>query len=418
MKKKRGNLFLLIGFSLLIFLAFSAWSDRGVRHTFISLGISMKNMLASTFFVDSITESDLLARYEKARKRGRPVKIIIVAGHDDKSPGAVYRDRREADMNVKLAEALAGFLSKDKEFETVLTRLKDGYNPIFWDFRERNKNTLYDFISSKKLDMRQLMEAGSVHDSPGVKHNKAPEEFITTLYSVNRWANESAADIVIHIHFNDAAGRRREVPWDHSGFSIYIPEKQYSNAKASRALAKSIFGRLSRFYPASDLPIEDAGLVESQDLIAVGAYNTLDSAGMLIEYGYIYEPQFETSEVRAKTITELAWQTYLGLHDFFKTAKSEKLAIVGSLGELDQPIEKDSRDKDLILDLQKALLLIDAYPPAGKTIRECPLSGNFGKCTETALNLFQSREEIKGEEGRVGERTLKSLRDRLSVYKL
>jgi len=162
------------------------------------------------------------------------------------------------------------------------------------------------------------------------------------------------------------------------------------------------------------LPKENSGLVESQDLIAIGAYNTLDSAGILIEYGYIYEPQFEDGKVREKTITEMAWQTYLGLNDFFKTKKSKNLAGAIALGSLNKQFEKESKNKSLIFDFQKALLLLNTYPPKNKSLRECPLTGNFGQCTETALGYFQSSENILGEEDIVGEKTLKSLRNKLS----
>jgi N-acetylmuramoyl-L-alanine amidase len=405
---------LIISFAFLVSLIFFGLNSEKTREFFASF----RNMTASVFFVDSLTENDLLAHYETARTGKKPVKIIIVPGHDDTLSGAVYRKRREADMNMELGKKLAKFLSADSEFEVLLTRTDDGYNPVFWDYRERGADTLYDFVKSKKLDMQNLLSAGSVHQYEGVKHNKAPKDAITTLYSINRWANETMADIVIHIHFNDAAERKHEAPYDYSGFSIYIPEKQFSNARVSRALAKPIFDRLSKFYPVSDLPKENSGLVESQDLIAIGAYNTLDSAGMLIEYSYIYEPQFEDGEVREKTITEMAWQTYLGLNDFFKTKKSKNLAGTIALESLNEQFEKGSKNKSSVLDLQKALLLLNTYPPKNKSLRECPLTGNFGQCTETALNYFQSGENILGEEGLVGEKTLNILHKKLELLHL
>lgn len=415
MKKRRANkdifnFSLAVFFLALLFLA--GVYEKKVQSILISLADSIKNT-ASVFFVASITEDDLLSRYKLAKKGRDTIKIIIVAGHDDESPGTVYKGRREADMNAELAEALASFLEKDDEFEIVLTRTKLGYNPNFWDYRTRSENTLYDFISAKKLDMKKLMSEGSVSQHDSVKHNKAPANTITILYTINRWANETSADIVLHIHFNDAAERKRSEPYKYNGFAIYVPEKQYSNAAASHAVAEPIFTRLNKLYASSNLPKENAGIVESQNLIAIGSYNTLDAVGMLIEYGYIYEPQFETDEVRVQTIIELAWQTYLGLHDFFKTTKSERLALLGALGPLDTPIESRSKDKASILDIQKALLVLGFYPPDAKNKRDCPLSGNFGPCTEIALKRFQAEENILDESGKAGEKTLEILRKKL-----
>jgi N-acetylmuramoyl-L-alanine amidase len=398
----------LCGALLILSLVF-LFQTNNLQRTFTYV----RSMTASVFFTDSTTTEDLRSDYEDAKNGAAPMKIIIVAGHDNDFPGAVYKDRREADMTIALAAKLSELLKQDKEFEIMLTRTSAGYNSSFWEYREREKQNILNFVKSKKQNMETLIEAGSVHEYDGVKHNKAPGEVVTTLYGVNKWANELGADIVLHIHFNDAADRRYGKSGDYSGFSVYIPEHQYSNAGASRSVAKSIFDRLSKFYSKSDLPKEDAGLVESQDLIAVGAYNTLDPVGLLIEYGYVYESEFD-AEVRDKTITELAWQTYLGIHDFFGTAKSKDLPEVGSMGDLDSPVTKKTNSKSAVLDLQKALLLSNAYPPQGKTLRECPLTGNFGDCTLASLSYFQSRENITDEVGFAGRKTLKSLQVILS----
>ncbi len=164
-------------------------------------------------------------------------------------------------------------------------------------------------VKKQKETMSELVRAGEVHNVEGVIHNSAPDETALKLYGINKWANENNIDIVLHIHFNDYPNRKYNREGKYSGFVIYVPEAQYSNAKASRAVAEPIFNQLAKFYPKSDFLREQDGMVGDQHLIAIGAHNTLDPVGMLIEYGYIYEPQFLNEKIRGSIIKELAFQT-------------------------------------------------------------------------------------------------------------
>jgi N-acetylmuramoyl-L-alanine amidase len=119
------------------------------------------------------------------------------------------------------------------------------------------------------------------------------------------------------VHFNDYPQRKKSSPGDYSGFSIYVPEQQYSNSRSSREIAAQVSKQLGTYYPESNMPKEGSGVVEDQDLIAIGSFNTLDPASLLIEYGYIYEPQFLNPVIRSKVIEDLATQTYVGIHNFF-----------------------------------------------------------------------------------------------------
>ena len=58
-------------------------------------------------------------------------KILIVPGHDEESTGAVFRDTKEEDMNIKLGLFLANLFSasggkKDPNWEVYITRDSDG----------------------------------------------------------------------------------------------------------------------------------------------------------------------------------------------------------------------------------------------------------------------------------------------------
>jgi N-acetylmuramoyl-L-alanine amidase len=119
------------------------------------------------------------------------------------------------------------------------------------------------------------------------------------------------------LHFDDYGGRRADTAGMYSGFSIYVPDKQYSNANASLKIAESVFSRLSSSFKKSNLPKEDAGIVFDQDLIAVGSYNTLDSAAMLIEYAYIYEQVLHNPQSRPSVLQTYVQKTYEGVNNFF-----------------------------------------------------------------------------------------------------
>src|SRR6185436_8364106 len=123
----------------------------------------------------------------------------------------------------------------------------------------------------------------------GVIHNSAPPNVALRLFGINKWVNENKVDLAIHVHFNDYPRRNRSIAGEYSGFSIYVPEKQYVNSTTTLAIADSVFNRLDKYNPVSDFPKEDDGIVEEQELIAIGANDTLSAPSMLIEYGYIYE---------------------------------------------------------------------------------------------------------------------------------
>src|SRR3989344_1408317 len=272
-----------------------------------SLSVSDVGTLAgSVFFTESITPEQLKNKYAGALQGGSKVRVLIVPGHDDEAWGTEFRGVREADMTALLGEELTRILSSDLAYQPILVRSRTGYAGGFQEYLEKEGNNIRAFIAGKKKVANDLIRAGSVHSTTGVIHNSASSEVAEKLYAVNKWANEHGVDIVLHIHFNDYPGRRSERPGRYNGFSLYVPDMQFSNARASRAVAQSLFEQLSVFYAESNLPIENSGIVPDHELIAVGAYNTVDPASALIEYGYIYEQRFLDDAVREAVIKDLA----------------------------------------------------------------------------------------------------------------
>ncbi len=370
-------------------------------------------LVGGVFFMESTTPEALKERYAAAATGGEKVRVLIVPGHDDEAWGTEFHGVREADMTALLGEELTRLLSADPLYQPILIRARTGYAKGFQEYLEQERNNVQAFIADKKTIMRDLVRAGRVHTSTGVTHNVAPTKVAEKLYAVNKWANEHQVDIVLHLHFNDYPGRRNERPGRYNGFSLYVSDPLFSNARASHSLAESLFKQFSRFYSESNLPMENGGIVEDQELIALGAYNTVDPASVLIEYGYIYEQKFLDDDVREVMMKELAFQTYQGLNRFFgkygevfQTYQTTLLPHVWT-----KPLVQGAGSHPGVLSLQVALLFENLYPPEGESKRDCPLTGNFGPCTARAVKSFQEKYGLPAS-GTVGELTRQKLNEK------
>ncbi len=372
-----------------------------------------ERLAASVFFKDSVTEASLKNDYEKAEKGAEKkraaskVKILIVPGHDAEFPGASYKNVNERELNLALAEELHALLKKEPRFEITLSQTDEGYHPELRSYFSTRRDDILAFAAKQKGLMERYVQRGKIARVVNIQHNAAPGEMVLRLYGINRFANENGIDIVLHIHFNDYPGRKRDAPGKYSGLAVYVPERQYSNAKGSQSVAEAVRKRLATLYPESDLPQERAGVVEDQELIALGASNTLDGAGMLIEYGYIYEPAWANPETREAVVDDLAFQTYLGIKDFFEEADDQKNTLATALlpHRFDRDLSERVSAKRDVLSLQAALTLTGVYPPQGKTKNDCGLTGFFGPCTRESVRLFQTQHNITPAEGFVGEQT-------------
>lgn len=336
------------------------------------------------------------------------IKIMVVPGHDDKYSGAIYGDITEADMNLQVAENLKKFLEKEKGIKVTLIRDKDGYNEDFLNYMTTSGEEIKDFYESATVKMDELIKSGKLKTYSQVQHNFAPTEVRHTLYSINKYVNENDFDIVLHIHFNDYPGRSGS-GGKYSGFSIYAPEKQYSNSKDSMEFAKNLYNQFSLWFPVSNLKGESTGIVPTQDLIAIGSKNTVEAAAVLLEFGYIYENRFHNL-TKELIFEELAFQTYKGIINYLnkqdeqqKTTSLDYNKILNELfGEsFDSSIARrqvmydyytDDRNDEGVLALQLYLREKGLYPVYGPSdMNNCPIDGVFGICTKAALDLFLLR---------------------------
>ena len=383
-----------------------------VNYVSLSLKETSQN-LAAVFFQESVTIAQLDQKYKNAPTSQNKINILIVPGHEPNFGGAEFGNVKERDMTVDLGDYLSGFLKKDDHYTVAVTRDKQNWNPVFADYFSKNWDAITAFVANQKTQMQILMDVGLVKTISSVYHATAKPDVALRLYGINKWANENNVDIEIHIHFNDYSRSHANLPGEYTGLTIYVPEHQYSNSTTTRAIATSVLNRLSRYNAVSDMPQENAGVVDDQDLIAVGSNNNADAASMLIEYGYIYEPQFQDPIIRDMTLKDLAYQTYLGLEDFFGV-QSQSAVVYDTLMlpyKWQKNFSKNSSKTATtdVFALQSALIIDGEYPIDSQSKNDCPRSGVFGGCTVSALNVFQNKYDIKGESGFVGTKTRTTL---------
>ncbi len=341
------------------------------------------------------------------------VRILLVPGHEPNYGGAEYGSIKERDLTVSLANYLSGFLNENKKYEVVTTRGANSWNPIFSSYFKNYWDDIINWQKSYKEESLRRITTPQPSNKPKVYHNSAPDNVAYRLYGITKWSNENNIDITIHIHFNDHPGHSQRSPGEYSGFTIYTPEAQYLNSTTTRAISETLFTRLRKYNPISDLPGESEGIVDERELISIGANNTADAASLLIEYGYIYETQFTDPNTRELALKDLAFQTYLGLEDFFNFKGQSSLASTYDTLVLPHtwtvPISEKSSTSQDVYALQTALLADGLYPPGQKSKNDCPRTGKIGVCTKAALEAFQNKHGITGEKGITGPQTVEAL---------
>lgn len=392
MKLRTAFLFisLVFGFSLLYLFA-----DRDALPDYLAKAYRH----AGVFFVTSITVDDVRLAYSKAKIPINPkkLKVLVVPGHEPDKGGTQFNNYFERDIVVDIANELARLLSSHGYYDVIISRDKTAWNPILEDYFNDNWHDIIEWRESHTEKMVRLINDGRLKSVQAMDRPDAPQDVALRLYGLNKWLNENEVKLALHLHINDYGGRHGSGPGLHSGISVYIPENQYSNSEASKTVGEYIFRRLSSFMPISTLPLEAEGVVEDQELIALGSFNTVDAVSVLIEYGYIYEPVWADEKLRPLAVKETAFLTYLGLKDFLGEKLSSKLPFESALFpyEWKRDIRTvGTKGEDVFL-LQRALQLKGYYPPVGESLQNCPVTGYFGDCTKIALTNFQNSNNLE-----------------------
>jgi N-acetylmuramoyl-L-alanine amidase len=369
--------------------------------TLITVAITISFISAPA---QAATLPELFSRYSSAATTGQKIKILVVPGHDDEYWGTEFGSVREADITVALGQHLYNYLKTDPRFDVTISRTQMGYTDMFKNYFETQRTNIQEFIRTHVQAFSTKVQTGQVQVADGVSHNYAKPEVAIRLYGINKWANENNIDLIIHVHVNDHGDRLGGQIGKYQGISIYVPDKQYAPAPTSMALGKAIFTELMKTNKASNMPAEAAGVIEDQDLIAIGASDTLTSAAAaLVEYGYIYEPQFRNIDIRDALTRSLAYQTFTGVETLFGTTSFEPKPPVVNVPPDPQfsytwtkNLQKGVGSKTDINALQTALTKAGVY--------NCGVVGTFGPCTEKGVKAFQKKYSI-AQLGNVGPQT-------------
>lgn len=354
-------------------------------------------------FPQVMTQEEARAKYTAAGQGGEKVRILIMPGHEPSFGGTELGPLKERDLMVDLSNQLATHLATDSRIEVVVARDTQSWLPDLEEYFDREWRSIERFVDNKRRDMQRSLRRGQIEERTfEVAHNRAATDVALRLYGINKWANEEGFDLVIHPHFNDNPGAS-----NHSGFAVYVPDRQYGNAAASFALGTAIANELNQFNATSTLPIENYGVVEDQSLIAIGAFNTAEFPVALIEYAYIYETKIANDAARPPVLADFAYQTYRGIREYLgaPVAGNNTLALPRVWEQSELPLRSAGSQ---VYALQVALSKLGFYPPAGDLLIGCPISGFVGECTKRAVRAFQASKGLE-QTGTIGPRTKAAL---------
>ena len=349
-------------------------------------------------FEETVSVEDLASSYAEAVAGGEKVRILIMPGHEPDFGGTEFMGYYERELVVDIANTLATELRSDANFEVFVARGTEGWNEDFTYYFDKHASKIERFVETHKNAMAKLEKRKKLEENDAqAAHNEARSDVALRLYGVNKWANENDIDLVLHLHLNDETGHAENTPGAHSGSSIYVPDSIYGNAKASKAIADPIFARLNTTNATSTFGLETAGVLEDRELIAIGAYNTSEVPSILIEYGYIYEPRITGEGARSEVLTDFAFQTALGVKDFFGSPGRAKFSTKVLPYQFGSDVLATSTTSNArgIYALQAALSSLGHYPGTEAALSVCPVSGITNECMTPSLKAFQAAKGLE-----------------------
>lgn len=377
----------------------------------VAFGIAPQTYAKTKGFPVTVTASDIKSAYQNSGTD--EFRILIVPGHEPQYGGAVYNGVYEREIAVEVANKLKAELEKDPKVEVIVARDNLVWNKDLSTYFKKEMKKIKSFVSKQKKEMKKLVKKKQVtaaDDEDQVDHAAAPDDVALRLYGINKWANEHDVDLIVNLHINDAPDHGPTTPGVNSGFAIYIPDAQYGNGAASRPVAEAIAARLGNLSNKSTLRLENQGVVEDQELIAVGAYNTLKVPTVLIEYGYITEAKLREQSIRAVLTSDFAHATYLGLEDFLAGNVTAKYVTTSLPHRWNASLPLGSSGPEVYA-LQSALHILGFYPPTESTLVECPIAGVMNECTTVAIKAYQKSLGYE-ETGELGPKTRAALNAR------
>lgn len=279
---------------------------------------SVRKILIWTTLISLIISTFVLVSQaiEPNTLSNKKIKILIVAGHEPDAGGAdEFKAIKERDLNLQLSIELKKDLEKDNNIEVTMVRDENGWNKELESYVKTNKTEIMKWVSESKQKMLAKVDAGDIEIiNPDLKHNEAATNAVLFLYGTNKWIEEKNIDVVFHVHFNNNPKYKGKP--NYRGYAIYVPEKQFSNSSSSKIFANYLNEEMYKIQKKSNMPQEKETVIESQELIAVGSYETLKIPSAVIEYAYIYEPIMLSSSTRNNFINKAASSTAVAIEKY------------------------------------------------------------------------------------------------------
>lgn len=326
---------------------------------------------------------------------GEKIRVLLVPGHDEDSVGTAFGKLREVDLNRELVSLLADEFAKDERFEVLNAHDGKKYSSFLQEYFDSYDKEISVWRRSHISEFRKKLATGAVEKINNPSHGGAKPFVAQRLYGINKWVGENDIDLVVHVHFNDYGSRKKGKAGQFTGFAVYVPDLQFKNGEETFKIGEGIYQALSQVQFGSNQSQEGkyAGPIPDQDLIALGAFDTLRTPSLLVEYGYIYEPVIHTS-ARTELLRGFASATYKGVRHaldnelpFFIKRPKDKVDVSYVWH---RNLVRGNEGEDVFA-LQRFLKGGGDFPPEEKTRKECGFSLFFGDCTEQGLRSFQAK---------------------------
>ena len=223
----------------------------------------------------------------------RKLVIAIDAGHGGKDPGALGASGlREKDVTLRVAKELAALINADPGMRAVLIRDDDSFVPLQERYQRARRAQADLFVSIHADAALNNAASGSsvfVLSTKGASSQAA------------RWLadKENAADLVGGISLDDK---------DKTLSAVLLDMTQSNTMKVSEDAAEKVLGSLKDLGKAHKKQVEYANFV---------VLRSPDVASMLIETGFITNPDEERKLADPGHRKRLAYAIARGLRDYF-----------------------------------------------------------------------------------------------------
>lgn len=263
-----------------------------IKHNRLVLDIyDKKEKVAETKSNLPIAISTEIKEHNKYRK----FNIIVDAGHGGDDPGAIGpRGTREKDVVLKVAQYLSQYIDNDKSMRAYLTRTGDYYIGL----RDRTSKA-----RDSQADLFVSIHADGFHD------HRARGASVFVL-SERGASSELAKWIADHENASDLVGGVSLDNKDPMLASVLLDLSQTASNQSSYRVASNILDEMAKVTYMHKTRVEKAGFV---------VLKSPDIPSILVETGFISNPQGEKKLRTNAYQRKLAYSIYKGIKKYFET---------------------------------------------------------------------------------------------------